>query len=132
MVLSPGIRREFWSLLQLNQDPIGLSTETLHLNMSLLSNATFNLTLYNDPSLCTIKTCPIDWATIQYVPSLAGNAFYLAFFIIILVFQIYLGARYRTWSFMVALLGGEILEVIGYAGRIELHDNIFVFGSFLM
>lgn len=100
--------------------------------MSLQSNATFNVTLYNDPSLCTIKTCPIDWATIQYIPSLAGNAFYLALFLIILILQIYLGARYRTWSFMIALLGGEILEVIGYAGRIELHDNIFVFGSFLM
>ncbi|KAL8783653.1 MAG: hypothetical protein Q9195_009327 [Heterodermia aff. obscurata] len=100
--------------------------------MSLQSNATFNVTLYNDPSLCTIKTCPIDWATIQYVPSLAGNAFYLAFFVVILLSQSYLGARYRTWSFMVALLGGEILEVIGYAGRIKLHDNIFVFDSFLI
>lgn len=100
--------------------------------MALQSNATFNLTLYNEPWLCTVTTCPIEWATIQYVPSLAGNVFYLALFAVILLTQTYLGIRYRTWTFMIALLGGEILEVLGYVGRIQLHNNIFVFGHFLM
>ena len=96
------------------------------------SNATFNATLYEQPWLCTIETCPLDWANIRYVPSLAGNAFYLALFIILLLAQIFLGVRHRAWSFMIALFGGETLEVIGYVARIQLHNNIFVYDSFLM
>ena len=81
--------------------------------MALQTNATFNVTLWNDPSLCTLTTCPLDWATIQYVPSLAGNAFYLALFLILLIAQTVLGVRFRSWSFMIALVGGGALEVIG-------------------
>ena len=105
----------------------------LHKVMALPpSNATFNMTLYMQPWLCTTDTCPIEWASIHYVPSLAGNAFYLALFICLLLAQIYLGVRHRSWSFMIALLGGEILEIIGYVARIRLHYNIFIYDSFLM
>ena len=96
------------------------------------SNASFNQTLWDDPGLCTVETCPLDWATIRYVPSLAGNVLYLAIFAIILLFQGFLGSRHRTWSFFSAMIGGLVLEVIGYAGRLQMHDNIFLFNPFLM
>lgn len=95
---------------------------------SLYSNAT----LFNDPSLCTLQTCPLDWASVHYVPTLAGNALYLAILSLVLVVQIFFGIRFRTWSFLGAVFGGEVLEIIGYAARIQMHYNPFLSNPFLM
>ena len=92
----------------------------------------YNYTTWYDPSLCTLDTCPKSYAVLQYVPSLGGNAFFLAWFLIILVAQSVIGIQKRTWTFFVAMMGGAILEVIGYAARILMHNNIFNFNWFLM
>ncbi|KAJ6118911.1 hypothetical protein N7471_013531, partial [Penicillium samsonianum] len=39
---------------------------------------------------------------------------------------------FRSWSYMLPIVAGLILEVIGYLGRILLHDNPFSFDAFLM
>ena len=91
-----------------------------------------NATLYDNPELCTQETCPIDWATIRYVPSLGGNAFFLALFTACFVAHVALGIRYRTWPFLVAWIFGLALEIVGYAGRIMMHNNIFESNPFLM
>ncbi|KAJ5778801.1 sphingoid long-chain base transporter RSB1 [Penicillium odoratum] len=80
---------------------------------------------------CNLDTCPITEAYVYYVPSLAGNAFYLALFAIFLVIQLGLGIRYKTWGFLAGLFGGLVLEIIGYLGRVQLHNNPFVFSSYL-
>jgi len=95
-------------------------------------NMEFNQTLYNDPNLCTLQTCPLTWAAIDYIPNLGGNAFYLAIFAASLVVQIAFGVFYHTWAFLGAMVGGEVLEIIGYAARVELHSNPFIFNNFLM
>ncbi|KAL8902935.1 MAG: hypothetical protein Q9207_004271, partial [Kuettlingeria erythrocarpa] len=59
----------------------------------------FNTTLLNNTNLCTIDTCPLSLATVDYVPSLGGNAFYLALFSILLILQLALGFKWRTWSY---------------------------------
>ena len=92
----------------------------------------FNLTTYDNPALCTLTTCPEDYATIQYVPNLPGNAFYLAWFAAFGLTQAALGIYYHTWSYMTAMLGGSVLEVLGYAARVQMHENIFDFTWFLM
>jgi len=84
-----------------------------------------------DSDFCTLDTCPITEAYVYYVPSLAGNAFYLALFAIFLVLQLGLGIRYKTWGFLAGLFGGLVLEIIGYLGRVQLHNNPFVFSSYL-
>ncbi|KAF2493926.1 RTA1 domain protein [Lophium mytilinum] len=95
-------------------------------------NLTFtNQTLANDTDLCTLDTCPMYLANFTYVPNLAGNVLYAAIFGIILVAQIYLGIRKRTWGYLAGMFGGLILEIIGYAGRIQLHFNPFPFDPFL-
>ncbi|KAG8529694.1 uncharacterized protein KY384_005175 [Bacidia gigantensis] len=93
---------------------------------------TFNITTWNDPSLCTLDTCPENYSAILYVPNLGGNAFFLAWFAILLVAQTVIGIQKRTWTFFSAMIGGCILEVIGYSARILLHDNVFVFNNWLM
>ena len=92
----------------------------------------FNLTLYNNPKLCTFQTCPRDWAASLYLPSLAGNAFYLAVFGVCLAVQVVQGIRHRTWGFMAGMIGGCTLEVTGYAGRIMIHQHQFDGNAFLM
>lgn len=74
---------------------------------------------------CTPETCPLSEPQFTYVPSLPGNASYLAFFGFMLLVQLALGAQCRTWSYMAAMVGGLALEVAGYAGRVQLHLNPF-------
>ena len=69
---------------------------------------------------------------IGYLPTLAGNAFFAAVFGLCLLVQIFLGIRYKTWGFLVGMVGGITLEVVGYVGRIMLHNNPFDNNSFLM
>ncbi|KAF2813054.1 putative RTA1 domain protein [Mytilinidion resinicola] len=96
------------------------------------SNITFtNQTLINNTDLCTLDTCPMYLANFTYVPSLAGNVLYAVIFGIILIAQIYLGIRKRTWGYLAGMFGGLLLEIIGYAGRIQLHFNPFPFNPFL-
>lgn len=82
--------------------------------------------------VCTLTTCPIDWAFVEYIPSLAGNALYLSIFAGLLLAQLYLGIRYRTWGFLAGMMVGGLLEIIGYLGRILLHSNPFNFNFFLV
>ncbi|CAI7661537.1 uncharacterized protein N7487_010811 [Penicillium crustosum] len=85
-----------------------------------------------DPSdYCTLAICPLSEAHVEYVPSLAGNAFYLAVFAVLLVAQVVLGIRYRTWGYLGGLFGGLVLEIIGYAGRLQMHYNPFLFNPYL-
>lgn len=81
---------------------------------------------------CTVGTCPLSCAQVEYVPTLAGNAVYAAAFGLLLIVQLWLGIKYKTWGFTVGMICGLILEVVGYAGRIMLHDNPFDFNNFIM
>src|SRR6266516_2387068 len=70
----------------------------------------FNSTLLNEPWLCTYATCPVSiFGQLRYIPSLAGNVFYLALFAVALLLQIGLGIHYRTWGYLVGLTIGPAL-----------------------
>jgi hypothetical protein len=81
---------------------------------------------------CTLQTCLLSAAYIGYRPNVPGNMVYLALFAVLMVGQVGAGIKYRTWSFMVPMAAGLILEVIGYLGRVFLHNNPFNFDAFLM
>lgn len=76
-------------------------------------------------TLCNLKTCPIKWAQVTYVPTLEGNSLYLALFSVFLVVQTFLGIRYKTWGFLTGMIGGLLLEILGYVARVKMHDNPF-------
>ena len=81
---------------------------------------------YIDVSFCTYANCSVvDYGQLQYIPSLPGNAFYLSVFALAVVAQTALGVWHRTWGFMVGMLGGLALEILGYVARIQLHYNDF-------
>lgn len=81
---------------------------------------------------CTLSTCPLSEAQVQYIPSLSGNALYLSIFAISLAAQLPLGILHRTWGFLVSMSFGLILEIIGYVARLQLHNDPFDHNAFLM
>jgi hypothetical protein len=91
----------------------------------------FNGTLvnYND---CTPEICSLVYANLRYIPEFSGNLAYLIIFALFLVAQTFLVIFYRTWGFFAGMLCGLLLEIVGYAGRLGLHSDVFSFGYFVM
>jgi hypothetical protein len=83
-------------------------------------------------SNCTLDLCPVEWSVFQYRPSIAANATFVAIFGLLLAVGIFQGIRYRTWGNMACIAAGNILQIIGYIGRILLHKNPFGFNEFLI
>jgi len=82
---------------------------------------------------CTLATCTLAQAHIHgYVPTLAGNVLYAGIFGLILFLQLGLGVYYKTWGYMVGMVCGCTLEIIGYIARIQMHFNPFTDNPFLM
>lgn len=81
---------------------------------------------------CTVDTCSLLFAQVQYRPSFSANLAYLIIFAVLLVAQAVLGCIYRSWGFLIGISCGLLLEIIGYVGRIELHNDPFSFADFVM
>ena len=67
---------------------------------------------------CTIDTCPIEDSVYGYRPSLAASGTLIALYAICMGIQVALGLRFKTWWFMVCMVIGCLVEILGYAGRI--------------
>ena len=80
------------------------------------------------PSICSVSIC----GEIAYIPNLGGNALYMALLIILFIVQLFLCVRYKTFGFLIGMFGGLALEILGYGGRVWLHNNIFNFNAFLL
>lgn len=92
-----------------------------------------NVTLcLNNQILCNLSVCDLSLAQMEYIPSIGGNALYIAIFALCLALQLYFGIRYRTWGYMIATMSGFALEIIGYAGRVMLWQNPFDNNAFLI
>ena len=81
---------------------------------------------------CTLSTCSLNYGQVEYQPSLGGNAFYISIFSLAMISQIIFGLRYRTWGFMIGIFCGLVLEIVGYAARVQMHFNPFIKGPFVM
>lgn len=79
------------------------------------------------PSYDTCKhvtpACPVEATTYGYYPNLGANIFFTAFFGLLGLAQVGLGTYYRTWTFMVALGVGSLMEMAGYVGRDLMNQN---------
>jgi hypothetical protein len=76
-----------------------------------------------DDSICTINNCTFSAGFMDFTPSLSVNAFFLAIFGTFIIPQLYFGIKHRTVGFTSTLLVGLALEVVGYAGAIQVHFN---------
>lgn len=77
------------------------------------------------PETCTKITpeCPVEGTLYGYAPNIGANAFFTGFFAICMIWHIILGIRYKTWTYMIALVFGCLGEAVGYAGRVLLWNN---------
>lgn len=83
-------------------------------------------------SICTKVSpyCPVEATTYGYYPNLGGNIFFAAFFGALCAIQLGIGIYFRTWTFLVALVIGAAMELVGYIGRIQMHSNPWSSGPF--
>lgn len=79
-----------------------------------------------------IPGCTLDISVFRYLPNVAANATFLAIFALLMVVHIAQGIRCKTWTYMGCIVAGCALELVGYVGRILLHDNPFDFNAFLI
>ncbi|KAM6484266.1 RTA1-domain-containing protein [Trichoderma sp. SZMC 28011] len=74
----------------------------------------------------------IDESVYGYRPSLAANVIFAGLFTIALVVHAYLGARWKTWTFMWCLILSCLHEITGYVGRIIMWNNPWSFAGFII
>jgi hypothetical protein len=55
-----------------------------------------------------------------------------ALFAILLLLQIGLAVKWKTWGFLGGMFGGIVLEILGYIGRVMMSSNPFAKNPFLM
>lgn len=79
----------------------------------------------NNYELCNSVTldCPVSGTLYGYYPNLGANAFFAAFFGLLLIAQLVIGTWTRTWTFMLAVGLGIFGEMTGYIGRLIMHQN---------
>ncbi|KAL3455680.1 RTA1 like protein-domain-containing protein [Aspergillus heterothallicus] len=80
-----------------------------------------------DTSNCTAVSpeCPVSETVYGYTPNLPANVVFAAFFGLCGVYHVIIGLKARSWTFMIALAVGSLMEMIGYAARIGLHKNVW-------
>lgn len=76
--------------------------------------------------------CPVSATTYGYYPELGPNAFFSAWFGILLIAGLAVGVKTKTWSYTAFLCVGLLGEFLGYIGRIMMHDNPWNTGAFEM
>lgn len=91
-----------------------------------------NVVIFGPEANCTLALCPITWSVYQYRPSLPANIIFLVLFDLAMVVHIYLGCRWRSWWFMVFMILGCLVEMVGYIGRIVMYKNPFNFAGFMI
>lgn len=76
-----------------------------------------------DTANCTLPACPVELSIYGYRASLPFSAVVIALYSLCAAAQVYLGWRYKTWSFMVLTVLGCFAEILGFAGRIMMWQN---------
>ncbi|KAF7553135.1 hypothetical protein G7Z17_g3864 [Cylindrodendrum hubeiense] len=81
----------------------------------------------SNPLLCTeiSPECPIEYTVYGYRPNLFVNGFFAIFFGICIGVHIWLGIRFRTKGYTIALTIGCLALVLGYLGRIGIYLQPF-------
>ncbi|OMP84051.1 Sphingoid long-chain base transporter RSB1 [Diplodia seriata] len=111
------------------------------LSAQLFSRAEANVTRGNSTyqewkdyrDSCTLDTCPLSLSYWAYRPSLVANGIFLGIFSLSLVLFLCQGILSKRFlGFTIAMVSGNILEVLGYAGRVMSYYNPFKEDGFLM
>jgi hypothetical protein len=81
---------------------------------------------------CSLETCSIEWSVFQYQPNLAANSLFIAIFGVSMLVHLYQGYRWKQWMFASLVALGCACEMIGYGGRLIMHDDPWSFNGFML
>ena len=90
------------------------------------------LIVFGPDANCTLSLCPVEWSVYQYRPSLASSIVFILLYVLAMAIHIYLGIRWKMRFFMIFMIIGCLVEIIGYIGRIILYNNPFNFNGFII
>ncbi|KAF2717580.1 RTA1-domain-containing protein [Polychaeton citri CBS 116435] len=85
-----------------------------------------------DFNLCTLETCCLAQSSFTYIPDFGGNVFFCVWFGLLIIPQLYFGIKHRVWGYMISMIIGLVFEIVGYVGRLQLHDNPWSDNGFLI
>jgi hypothetical protein len=71
------------------------------------------------------EQCLSAYSSVHYLPTIPGNAVFLAIFALVLIGQVWLGIKFKSWGYMAAMIGGVVLEIVGYQARISMNIDPF-------
>lgn len=78
------------------------------------------------PDECRITPECLDaYGSVHYLPDMCGNALFLGIFGGVMISQVWLGIKYKTWGYLAAMIGGTALEIVGYYGRVAMNTDPF-------
>lgn len=59
------------------------------------------------------QLCPVDMTVLAYYPNFGANIFFAVAFGLVVLASATIGTWKRTWTFMLFVTGGSILETVG-------------------
>lgn len=75
---------------------------------------------------CTWASCHLEWSYFDYRPHKAANLAFAVLFGLCAIAFLGLGIRNKKWlGFTIAMVGGCVLEVVGYAGRYMAYEDLW-------
>ncbi|KAF4445741.1 hypothetical protein F53441_10547 [Fusarium austroafricanum] len=99
------------------------------MGMTTLPNG---LVTFGPNANCTLDICPLETSILRYQPNIPASAIFIGVFGTSMAIQVFQGIQMKTWGFMASMMAGCILEIVGYVGRLIIHDNPFDFAGFLI
>lgn len=90
------------------------------------------MVVFGPEANCTLSLCPIEMSVYKYRPSLAANGTFIALYSIAMAVHIFLGIHWKSWFYMIMMIFGCLIEIVGYIGRIILYNNPWSFGGFMI
>jgi hypothetical protein len=101
-------------------------------SLPLMLNSTVVFIPNSDTCSAVTDQCPVSATVYGYAPNLPGNILFAVWFGVIFVIGLGFGIRSKAWTFTLALGIGTGGEMLGYIGRLWMHQNAWSSGAFQM
>ncbi|KAK7749977.1 hypothetical protein SLS62_008086 [Diatrype stigma] len=88
--------------------------------------------VFGPKSNCTLDLCSVVYSVYGYVPNLAANIAFAILFSNAFIVHTWMGIKGRNWFFMACVDVGCSSAIIGYIGRVMMHNNPFNFIAFMI
>lgn len=81
---------------------------------------------------CNLDVCCPEFSVYGYIPGLAPNTAFLAVFAGAMLIHVLVGLIWNQWWFMCCMVAGCVDEILGYAGRVWMNQDLWNFNAFMI